>query len=372
MNTDTPSDYLYVKLRQLTPIPLSVDFTCGKNELIVLVGPSGSGKTTLLRSIAGLHHVSEAIIKVAEEIWCDSQQKLFRPARQRRAGFVFQHYALFPHLTVARNIALAIPGKEKSRSQQEIDRILALVNLQGMEQRYPGQLSGGQQQRVALARALARDPALLLLDEPFSAVDMVTRRKLRRELVRIRQQLNIPIIFVTHDLDEAYMLADRLFIIHEGRLLQNGYPADVLARPASARVAHLLDLNNIFKARIKSHDRGRKITLLQWGDTTLECSINERFSPDESVDWVIPPDSIILHRVDRPSQGERENPVDGIIEQCLSLGENTSITVRLEGQASRLSFNVPTHVARRNKLAELFPIRVSLLASAIHLMSPGE
>jgi molybdate transport system ATP-binding protein len=372
MITMTASEYLYVNLQQQAPIPLAAEFTCSKNELIVLVGPSGSGKTTLLRSIAGLHHVKEAIVKVDNETWCDHSINCNLPTQQRHAGFVFQHYALFPHFTVAENVGIAMQDKNKISISHEVSRILSLVNLEGLEQRYPAQLSGGQQQRVALARALARNPKLLLLDEPFSAVDLVTRRKLRRELVKIRQQLDIPIIFVTHDLDEAYMLADRLFIIHEGHLLQSGRTDEVISRPVNAKVARLIDQNNIFRAKVKSHNMDKGLTLLQWKDTELECALDESFIPGETVDWLVPSEGVILHRVDRPSRGERENPVEGIIDECISLGENTQIIIRLSGLAGKISFAVPTHVARRNNLTEEKAIRVSLLANAIHLMKAIE
>ncbi len=364
----TASEYLYVNLQQQAPIPLAAEFTCSKNELIVLVGPSGSGKTTLLRSIAGLHHVKEAIVKIDNETWCDHSTNCNLPTQQRRTGFVFQHYALFPHFTVAENVGIAMQDKNKASISHEVSRILSLVNLEGFEQRYPAQLSGGQQQRVALARALARNPKLLLLDEPFSAVDLVTRRKLRRELVKIRQQLDIPIIFVTHDLDEAYMLADRLFIIHEGQLLQSGQADEVISRPVNAKVARLIDQNNIFSAKVKTHNMDKGLTLLHWKETELECALDERFIPGETVDWLVPSEGVILHRVDRPSRGERENPVEGIIDECISLGENTQIIIRLSGLAGKISFAVPTHVARRNNLTEEKAIRVSLLANAIHLM----
>jgi len=370
MNTNATSDYLSIDVQQAGPIPLNVQLSCGRNELIVLVGPSGSGKTTLLRTVAGLHPARHAYVRCAGAVWSDSNNRIHHPTQHRRIGFVFQHYALFPHLSVYRNIALACRNLPAPERQQHVRDMLCLVNLEGLEERIPSQLSGGQQQRVALARALARNPSVLLLDEPFSAVDQVTRRKLRRELAQLRHKLNIPILLVTHDLDEARMLADRMCILQEGALLQSGTPQEVLTRPATAQVARLVDLGNLFTGVIVRHDATRNYSCIRWGDVELECTLRTEFSIGARVDWIIPPENIILHRVDRPSKGEHENPVSGVIEQALALGENTSILMGTGHIGAQLSFMVPTHVARRNNLQEGTAITVSLLADAIHLMAP--
>ena len=370
MTTSATPDYLSIDVRQQGPIPLDVQLNCDRNELLVLVGPSGSGKTTLLRSIAGLHQARDAYVRCAGNVWSDGKNNIHCPTQRRRIGFVFQHYALFPHLRVRENIALACGEVPQQQRQQQVEDMLRLVNLEGLEERIPSQLSGGQQQRVALARALARNPAVLLLDEPFSAVDQVTRRKLRRELALLRHKLNIPIILVTHDLDEARMLADRMCILHDGTLLQTGAPDTVLVKPANALVARLVDLGNLFTGEIVRHDVERKLTYLRWGNMDLECALQDDFAVGATVDWVIPPENIILHRRDRPSKGEHENPVNGIIEQALTLGENTSIVMGRDDKQTKLGFMVPTHVARRNNLIAGATITVSLLANAIHLMSP--
>lgn len=360
---------LAVKLRQTHSIPLSVDFTCGNSELLVLTGPSGSGKTTLLRAIAGLYHPEHGTIASRGVPWLDSNTRYFMSPQRRNVGLVFQHYALFPHLSASNNVRIALGHLPEHERADRMHKLFELVNLEGLEHRYPAQLSGGQQQRVALARALAREPAILLLDEPFSAVDQVTRRKLRCELAALRQKLNIPIILVTHDLDEARILADRMCILHNGTLLQTGTPAEVFTRPINALVARLVDLGNLFSGEIIRHDAGNRLTWLRWGTYELECGLREEFAPGTRVDWVVPPDGIVLHRRDRPSRGERENPVSGIIEQSIPLGENCSIIMQVNGSDAVLSFNIPAHVARRNGLYEKEKITISLLAGAIHLMA---
>lgn len=370
MTTNTDPDYLTVNFRQSSPIALDFSFTCKQHETIVIVGPSGSGKTTLLRSIAGLYQPLQHRVHCNQVGWSDSNAGHFLSTQNRKLGFVFQHYALFPHLNAHDNIALASKHVSAIKLDVHIGNMLKLVNLEGLENRLPSQLSGGQQQRLALARALAREPEILLLDEPFSAVDMVTRRKLRRELARLRQKLNIPIILVTHDLDEARMLADRICILHDGKLLQSGSPDVVFSRPVNANVAKLVDMGNLFTAKISRHDTDNGRTYLRWHDQELECELNESFAVDDIVDWVIPPDSIILHRRDRPSRGEHENPVSGKIVEFITMGETTAITMSNGKQDQPISFNIPTHVARRNDLHEQAMITVSLLANAIHLMKP--
>lgn len=233
---------LAVRLHQTAPIPLDVAFSVAPGEAMALVGPSGSGKTTTLRAIAGLYHAAEGRIACNGTTWFDSAAQVHLPARQRRAGLVFQSYALFPHLTALANVMEALNDMPRETRREVAMALLARVHLDGLEDRRPAQLSGGEQQRVAVARALARRPDVLLLDEPFSAVDRVTRRKLRRELAELRRDLPMPVVLVTHDLDDVMRLADRLCVMHKGRILQSGSVAEVMARPASAEVAELLDL----------------------------------------------------------------------------------------------------------------------------------
>ncbi len=206
-------------------------------ELLALLGPSGSGKTTLLRTIAGLEFPQSG------QVLFDGQDVTYAGASDRRVGFVFQQYALFKHMSVAKNVAFGLDVRKrkdrpaKAQIAQRVDELLRLVELGDLGQRYPSQLSGGQRQRVALARALALDPSVLLLDEPFGALDAAVRKSLRRELRRIHEATGVTTIFVTHDQEEALELADRVAILNLGRIEQVGDPVEVSERPASAFVA---------------------------------------------------------------------------------------------------------------------------------------
>ena len=357
---------LRVRLGQRAPIPLDAALECAPGETHALVGPSGSGKTTVLRCIAGLHGAAEGRIECGGAVWYDAAARIDLTPQQRSAGLVFQHYALFPHLSALANVEAAL-GHVAARDRAARAReMLARVHLTGLESRKPVQLSGGQQQRVAVARALARDPQVLLLDEPFSAVDRVTRQKLYRELAELRRSLALPIVLVTHDLDEAAMLSDRMTILHRGRTLQTGTPREVMTRPADPLVARLVDMRNVFEARVATTAAGT--TGVAWNGTVLEVAGPPAFATDARVCWGIPVAGVLLHRRDRPSRGEHENPVDGTVAECLEIGEDMHLGMRIDGAPALLWLKVPTHVATRNRVAVGEAIRVSLLADAIHLM----
>lgn len=225
-----------------------VSFEVGAGELVALLGPSGGGKSTILRIIAGLEQADAGQVSLAGEV-VDHLH-----ARARRIGFVFQHYALFRHMTVAENIAfgLAVRKAPIDAQQRRVDELLHIIGLNGLGNRYPDELSGGQRQRVALARALAPEPKLLLLDEPFGAVDAKVREELRRWLRRMHDDLHVTSIFVTHDQEEAFALADRVVIIHNGHLEQNGAPLEILDNPNSEFVARFLGEVNVYDATVKN------------------------------------------------------------------------------------------------------------------------
>jgi molybdate transport system ATP-binding protein len=371
-NNDTGNG-IALKFSQQSPIPLAVDIECRAGELLALVGPSGSGKSTILRTIAGLHRPETGFIQCDEEFWFDHQKNISIPTQNRHIGFVFQDYALFPHLTALQNVVIALGHLERNLREARARELLAQVNLKGLEQRQSDDLSGGQRQRVALARALARDPKVLLLDEPFSAVDQMTRRKLQQELAILRRNIKIPILLVTHDLDEAAMLADRLYVLHKGKTLQNGSPAEILRHPRDALVARLMGHTNIFSAIIEGHYPDQGLTRIAWYGLLLELELNEVFAVGTTVDWIIHPAHIIMHRRGRPSHGERENPVHGVVKELLTLGETSIISLKIKGDNDVfLSFKVSSHSASRNDLKVGVEASVSLLAEGIHLMSSNQ
>ena len=359
---------LTIKLQQSAPIPLDAEFTVKQGEILAILGPSGSGKTTILRSIAGLYTPYSGSITCNNQPWFNSNDAVNLPTQQRSVGFMFQQYALFPHLSVEQNIVTALGHVDKDEQPGRVKKLLQMVNMEGLDSRYPHQLSGGQQQRAALARALAREPKVLLLDEPFSSVDHQTRRKLVRELVQLRTQLNMPIVHVTHDLREARRLADKISIIHHGKTLQTDTPNSIMSKPVNAEVAHLTGHYNIFTGEVKNHDANVEKTYLAWFDYVLETPYRPEIDIGKKIDWVIPSENIILHRHDRPSKGERENPVSGKIEEFIPLGESSAVTLKVNQTDQYLYMSIPTHVARRNQIEKDTEISVSLLCEGIHMM----
>ncbi len=356
-------------LRQSAPIALQAELECGSGEVLALVGPSGSGKTTVLRCIAGLYTPQEGHIQYGHTPWLATARGQNLSPAQRRIGMVFQHYALFPHLSALDNVREGFDDPSSIDAHTRARALLRKVNLDGLETRRPHQLSGGQQQRVAVARALARDPAVLLLDEPFSAVDRATREKLYGELAELRSELNMPVILVTHDLEEAVMLADRLTIMAHGRSLQSGSPLEVLARPASVEVARLVGLRNVFEGQVIAHDTASASTVLKWHDQLLTVRLQEDFAIGSTVAWAIPAEAVLLMASDRAPSGSRDNPVDGRLGKLVRLGDRVRLQVLVHAaQTAPLALTVPRHLAERYALAEGQSLTLRLRGEQIHLM----
>ncbi len=232
----------------------NVSLSVARGELIALLGPSGSGKTTLLRIMAGLEKPDPG----SGPIRFEDEDVASRNPQVRHVGFVFQHYALFRHMTVAENVAFGLRVRPRrlrpSRSEirQRVQKLLKLVQLDAFANRYPSQLSGGQRQRVALARALAIEPKVLLLDEPFGALDAKVRMELRQWLRRLHDEIHVTSVFVTHDQDEALELADRVVVMNQGRIEQIGTPDEVFHSPATEFVTTFLGQVNLFHGRVEN------------------------------------------------------------------------------------------------------------------------
>ncbi len=232
-----------------------VSFDVGSGSLVALLGPSGSGKSTLLRMIAGLEIPDSGEVRVIGE------ETTARSARDRNIGFVFQHYALFKHMTVSENIAFGLKVRKVPAAEQKarVDELIGLVSLDGLGGRYPNQLSGGQRQRVALARALAPNPKVLLLDEPFGALDAKVREELRSWIVRLHEQTHVTTIFVTHDQHEALEIASKVLVMNRGRVEQSGTPLEIFDQPATQFVAEFVGESNFIESTVTEPE------LVTWG-----------------------------------------------------------------------------------------------------------
>ena len=270
-----------------------------RDEIVVLFGHSGAGKSLTLRMIAGLLRPDRGQITVSGREVFDADSGLNLPPQARNVGYVVQDLALFPHMTVAQNIAFGIPNGVGTAARTA--ELIELFQLGGLERRRPAELSGGQQQRVALARALGRGANVLLLDEPFSALDESLRSSLRSELVRLRTELGLSVLFVTHDLREAHLLADRLAVFDDGKLLQIAERETVFRRPVSRRVAELTGVANILAGTVKGVEADSGFIDVQ--GIKLKCDIPDGspLAPGSGVDLCVRAELINLRRGDAES-----------------------------------------------------------------------
>jgi len=239
---------------QVGDFHLETGWVIEPGQVMVLFGPSGAGKSTTLRAIAGLLRPVVGHVEIGGQVVYDGGEGVWVPTHERRLGYLTQQYHLFPHLKVPANIAFGLRGRGSPAAKDRVSELSALLQLEGLEDRYPWELSGGQQQRVALARALAPRPAMLLLDEPFASLDPELRRNLRVELRAMLARTPVPVMLVTHDREEALALGDSVQVIDQGRTLVTGEPLDVLGQPGQGRVARLVGIENLFDLAVQERN----------------------------------------------------------------------------------------------------------------------
>lgn len=294
----------------------NVNLKVKDKEIIALLGPSGCGKTTLLRCIAGLEEIDEGNIYLNGNLVSSPTNRIFVPPEKRNVGFIFQNYALWPHMTVYDNIAypLKIRKLSKDEIRNRVKKVLELVELEGLENRYPTQLSGGQQQRVALARSLVYEPQILLLDEPLSNLDIRIREKVRHELALILKRLGITAIYSTHDQEEAFTISHRTIIMNKGMVIQEGSPIEIYENPANKFVAEFIGIPNVLAAKIKDIlENGSLLIEVPELDATLVCrSVNNKLMKGNNVHIMIRNNEIGIYDTLNDIKG-KENILKGKI-----------------------------------------------------------
>jgi molybdate transport system ATP-binding protein len=352
---------LQVHIHRQTGFPINIQFECAAGNLHVLVGPSGSGKTTALRSIAGLADV-HGLIQCQDQVWLDSSKKIALPTEQRSVGFLFQQYALFPHLTVLENVCIPLIARGVT-SNDEGHRWLKRLRIADLANRYPHEISGGQQQRVALARALARDPKALLLDEPFSAVDAPTRQNLYEALSELRQAVSLPIILVTHDLNEAIRLGDNITVIDNGASLQTSPPQQLLDKPRNARVAELVGSPNLFQGVFESGT-------LTWGNTGLKLVVKDKgkIKRPSDVAWVIPSHSIEVIDSQQDTNSYKNNLIDCEVIRVRQLGQIAVIYWQVKGCDDQIVWQASANELKRLGITVGAHKKIYLDSDQIHIM----
>ena len=333
------------------------------DEVVVLFGHSGAGKSITLQTIAGLQRPERGRIVVGGRPVFDSNQGIDFPPQRREVGYVVQELALFPHMTVAQNIAFGVPSGPGR--DERVQRLLALLQIEELARRRPGTLSGGQRQRVALARALAREARILLLDEPFSALDDALRVTLRRELLRLRKELGLTIIFVTHDLREAHLLADRLAVFDAGRILQFGPREEVFRRPANRRVAALTGTSNIFRGRVLGREPDGLMLEIAGARFRAEAPAWNP-APGEEVDVAIRAERVNLRRA-----VEIENALHAVIREEFAFGSSHTLHFEPEGAGPPVEVEIASRPYEVLGVAENRHWLVELPAADLHVMPIG-
>ncbi|AMO58839.1 hypothetical protein GZ77_22085 [Endozoicomonas montiporae] len=316
-------------------------------EIVCLLGRSGCGKTTLLKAISGLIQPDEGYIALHGKTVSSSKEVL--PPENRGIGMIFQDYALFPHLSVADNIAFGLRNLSQSDLQKRVQEMLELVNLHGLDKRYPHELSGGQQQRVAIARALANRPNLLLLDEPFSNIDSQVRQRLIREIRDILKQQKVAALFVTHSREEGFAFADSVAVMHEGKILQRGRSFDVYNQPSCRFVAEFMGAGNLLQGKvINSHQITTPLGI-------VESSTKVYAQPETTVELFIRPQMLTVEKC------ECDDPADpAFIRHQQFMGRSLRTEVELENKlfvvdnVEVLPEKTPVHIHVKDHALVLF------------------
>jgi molybdate transport system ATP-binding protein len=346
------SERVEVQIRlELNGFTLDVAWTAG-DGVSVLFGPSGSGKTLTLQCLAGLVRPEAGRIVVDGRVLFDSAAGIHVPPQERRLGYVFQGYALFPHLTVRSNVAFGLRRRPLAERDQRTAEVIERLGLVGLEGRYPRELSGGQRQRVALGRALANEPALVLLDEPLSALDLPLRRALRDELQAILADWRMPAVLVTHDFSEAYQLGDRVVIYEAGRVRQAAPRGDLLWRPASESVARILGVRNVLRGTVI--EVCPTYLRIAWRGQELEVRTPpDRLPPPSAgraVTFFVRPEDLRLIRKDGPppDRAHHTNILSGRVVRETDRGVTWTLMVRLDtaGEPAQGGFDLEIDVPR--------------------------
>ena len=364
-------------VKRLAGFTLQAEWQAG-DGVVALFGPSGAGKTLTLQCLAGLVHPDQGRIVVDGTVFFDGAAGIDVPPQKRRLGYVFQGYALFPHLSVADNVGYGLHGRPRDERRRRTGLVLERLGLGDLADRRPRELSGGQQQRVALGRALAVDPDLLLLDEPLSALDAPLRRQLRQELMAIVREWGKATVLVTHDLAEAFQLADRVVVYEAGRVVQEAPKTELLSAPASERVARLMGVRNILSGTVLKAMPDR--IQLRWRGQTLEAVNSPTHSylpePGAPLSFFIRPEYVRLIRKDRaPADAlHHMNLMAGRVVGEADFGTTWTLFFRLDepGEAAQgdhdLEIEVPRMVYEILEIARDRRWQLSIHRGSIHVL----
>lgn len=348
-------------------MPLNVAFPCEPGQVLALFGPSGSGKTTVLRTIAGLYAPRQAHVSVAGETWLDTAAAVNVPAHTRRVGFVFQEYALFPHLSALHNVMAALGHRPRTERRERALQLLRLVHLHERIDRRPAFLSGGERQRVAVARALAREPRVLLLDEPFAAVDRGLRRTLQTEIDGIRRAVDIPIVLVTHDFEDVVRLATHLAIITAGRVIAHGSLTSMTSRPDLPWLREAVGLGAVVDATVARVDTARGLAELDIGGCVL-LAPQRGLTTGSHVRVRIPAREVIL-ATEAPSGLSVHNVLTGTVASVWADGTSEAAIVQIAVGTTRLLAEVTSDAILRLGIVDGKQVQALIKSMSLEVLS---
>ena len=341
---------LRVALEQPGPIPLKVTAECAPGQVLALFGPSGSGKTTVLRTIAGLYTPQRGRVVVGEDVWLETQTGVDLPAHRRPVGFVFQEYALFPHLSAMGNVTAALGHLTRNERRPRAEALLDLVHLTPRADRPPSSLSGGERQRVAVARALAREPHVLLLDEPFAAVDRALRHSLQSVIAGIRRTLGVPIVLVTHDFEDVVRLATHLAILERGEVVAHGPLESLTSRPDVRWLKEMVGLGTVVDGTVGRVDASRGLAEVDVRGTVLFTRA-AGLAPGRRVRVRIPAREVILAS-QTPAGLSLHNVLAGTVSAVSFDEASDGVVIQLEAGGMRLLAEVTRDAVVRLQIEE--------------------
>jgi molybdate transport system ATP-binding protein len=359
-------------LKRVKGFALDVEWEIG-NEVAVLLGSSGAGKSMTLQLIAGLMEPDAGFICSNGNIFFDKSSGINISPQQRSLGYVFQDRILFPHMTVRENIAYGLRSKSREERDTRVSDMIRLFRLEGLEKMPPSAISGGQKQRVALARALIERPKALLLDEPFTALDSSLRFEMRRLLQEIRNEFDIPVVLVTHDFEDAYLLGDHILIYINGRVEQVGGRDDIFQKPRSAKIAEFLGLKNLFRAKIMRQDQQLHRLILEVDGLQFSMSADSRRGPVEvgrEVDLFIRPEEVMIIREGKfVKDSLKQNIFEGKILDIAD--KETYHTVYFQTKEGKILFEIliPNYAFRNLDLSIGKMVRIALREESLWVMS---
>ncbi|MBI3802575.1 MAG: ABC transporter ATP-binding protein [Nitrospirae bacterium] len=354
---------LHTPLSQGRQLKTAFSIPLDAPRIVVLFGPSGSGKSTLLHCLAGLLAPERGEIRYGDAVWFDGARAISLPPQKRSVGLLFQDYPLFPHLTVRENIIYGLRRRSRAENDETVRRWIDRFQLIGKEDRFPGALSGGEQQRVALARALAPRPRLLLLDEPFSALDLRTRAAVRGEVKRWVEETGAVVLVVTHDLVDAMTLGEDLMIFSEGAILQQGPPLALFSRPASPEVAKIVGVENLLPAQVVDGSAERLVLKLGKGRLV---AVGEP-PPGGRCFVSIRAEEVVLERGE-PAQSSARNRLRGFVQELIPVGAQVRVAIDCGFPLTAL---VTRQAVEELSLQPGAEITAVIKASSVHLIPVG-